>query len=54
MNLRTMFAAFVFGLTAPLAQAERTLEHEAVIAAPVADVWKAWTTNEGFASWAVA
>jgi len=36
------------------AHAGRTLEHDAVIAAPAADVWAAFTTSEGFASWAVA
>ncbi len=36
------------------ASADRTLEHQAVINAPVADVWNAFTTKEGFESWAVA
>jgi uncharacterized protein YndB with AHSA1/START domain len=35
------------------AYAERTLVHEAVVDAPVATVWDAWTTDEGFTSWAV-
>ena len=35
------------------AQAERTLVHEADIPAPVAEVWQAFTTAEGFMSWAV-
>ena len=34
--------------------ASRTLEHQATVDAPIADVWNAWTTDEGFASWAVA
>lgn len=37
-----------------LAHADRTLVNEAVINAPLADVWNAFTTNEGFESWAVA
>src|SRR5262245_21869116 len=36
------------------ALADRTLVAEATVSAPVAEVWKAYTTNEGFASWAVA
>ena len=36
------------------AQNQRTLEHQAVISAPVADVWKAFTTNEGAESWMVS
>jgi uncharacterized protein YndB with AHSA1/START domain len=39
-------------LTAPVAA--RTLEHEAIIDAPVADVWDAFTTKEGAESWVVA
>lgn len=31
--------------------AERTLRHEAILDAPVADVWRAWTTDEGIRSW---
>lgn len=31
----------------PLAAAERAIELEAVVAAPVAEVWRAWTTTEG-------
>jgi uncharacterized protein YndB with AHSA1/START domain len=42
----------VFLSTASVA-ADRTLVHEAVIAAPVAEVWDAFTTAEGFTSWAV-
>jgi len=45
----------ILAASAPLpAHADRTLVNEAVINAPVADVWNAFTTNEGFASWAVA
>ena len=29
---------------------ERAIQKEAVVAAPVAEVWKAWTTNEGIQS----
>jgi uncharacterized protein YndB with AHSA1/START domain len=32
----------------------RTLEHEAIIDAPVADVWDAFTTNDGAETWMVA
>jgi uncharacterized protein YndB with AHSA1/START domain len=41
-------------MNAPMALAGRTLVTEAVIAAPVADVWDAFTTARGFESWAVA
>lgn len=34
------------------ASGERTLCHEAVIAAPVGQVWELWATSEGLASWA--
>lgn len=34
--------------------ADRTLVNEAVINAPVAEVWEAFTTGKGFESWAVA
>jgi uncharacterized protein YndB with AHSA1/START domain len=45
----------LFALAVPTAAfADRTLEHEATVDAPVADVWDAFTTNEGFESWAVA
>jgi uncharacterized protein YndB with AHSA1/START domain len=33
--------------------AARTLEHEAIIPAPVADVWNSFATADGFMSWAV-
>jgi uncharacterized protein YndB with AHSA1/START domain len=36
------------------ALADRTLVHQATIPAPVADVWNAFPTSEGFESWAVA
>lgn len=49
-----MFAGFICSALTFAAIAERTLVHEAVIAAPVSEVWKAFTTSEGFASWAVA
>jgi len=42
----------MFACTASVS-ADRTLVHEAVIAAPVAEVWDAFTTAEGFQSWAV-
>jgi len=42
----------VTAITMPVL-ADRTLVHEAVIAAPVAQVWDAFTTAEGFQSWAV-
>lgn len=36
-----------------LATAEEPLVHSAVIAAPRAEVWKAWTTSEGIRKWMV-
>ena len=47
-------AALMMGVMTSSALADRTLVSEAVIAAPPADVWKAFTTSEGFESWAVA
>src|SRR5688572_19277220 len=48
-----LIAVLLFAAAAP-ARAERTLAHEAVINAPLSGVWSAFTTNEGFESWAVA
>ena len=45
--------AFLFGATT-LAHAGRTLVNEADIDATPSEVWRAWTTEEGFTSWAVA
>jgi uncharacterized protein YndB with AHSA1/START domain len=33
------------------APGERTLCHEAIVAAPVAEVWRLWSISEGLASW---
>lgn len=51
-----ILAALICSATACVSSAfaSRTLEHQATIDAPIADVWNAWTTDEGFASWAVA
>ena len=35
------------------AQASDAVVHEAIVNAPVDDVWKAWTTREGMESWMV-
>jgi uncharacterized protein YndB with AHSA1/START domain len=53
LALPIMIAIIACATTWP-AHAERTLVHETVVAAPVAEVWNAFTTSEGFASWAVA
>lgn len=37
----------------PSASSAPILTKEVTVAAPVADVWKAWTTNEGIAAWFV-
>jgi uncharacterized protein YndB with AHSA1/START domain len=50
----SIVVATVVASFAASALADRTLMHEAVINAPLADVWNAFTTNEGFESWAVA
>jgi uncharacterized protein YndB with AHSA1/START domain len=52
-SLRFAAVLAILSIVRP-AWAERTLTHEAVITAPVADVWNAFVTNEGFESWAVA
>lgn len=51
--LRLAFTLILLGV-AQSAAASRTLEHEAIIDASAATIWNAWTTSEGFASWAVA
>lgn len=52
-RLSTIVAYAIVCMTSS-AFAQRTLEHETIIDAPTAEVWAAWTTNEGFTSWAVA
>jgi uncharacterized protein YndB with AHSA1/START domain len=54
MKLSPLIPLVVLTLMARTAFASRTLEHQATIDAPIAEVWSAWTTNEGFTSWAVA
>lgn len=56
MNHRApaMCAAAAWVLSAAAAAADRTLEHQGVVEAPLAEVWAAFTTSDGFASWAVA
>jgi uncharacterized protein YndB with AHSA1/START domain len=51
-RMMTTTILFVLACNSPVF-AERMLVHEAVIAAPVAEVWDAFTTAEGFSSWAV-
>ena len=41
------FAMAVAAQTSSAQEAERALVKEITVAAPVADVWKAWTTSEG-------
>jgi len=42
-----------FATLASAAPQDRAIRKEVVVPAPVADVWKAWTTNEGMRSWLV-
>jgi uncharacterized protein YndB with AHSA1/START domain len=44
---RFMLTLAALALTAGAAHAERVLRAEVLVPAPVADVWAAWTTNEG-------
>lgn len=39
--------------TATATAGDRVLRHEAIVDAPIADVWEVWTTNEGIRSWMV-
>ncbi len=50
----TSFALLIawFGF-ANMVSADRKLVHETIVPAPIADVWAAFTTAEGFKSWAV-
>jgi uncharacterized protein YndB with AHSA1/START domain len=51
--MRPLFASLVvlvFTALAPAQQAEPTIHLEKVVKAKVDDVWKAWTTREGIAS----
>ena len=51
---RLMMACVVLGAFVGSAFAgDRVLEQEAVVDAPVAEVWEAWTTDEGIRSWMV-
>jgi uncharacterized protein YndB with AHSA1/START domain len=55
MRISRIAATIVaFCVTSNAALADRTLATEAVISAPITEVWAAFTTSEGFASWAVA
>lgn len=54
MQLRQLFVAFILVLLSRSAFADRTLEHDAVVAAPLAEVWSIWTTGEGFKTLGVA
>ncbi len=51
---QSIFACIVAFAAARAVHADRSLHCEAVINAPVADVWEAFTTGKGFESWAVA
>src|SRR5690242_9188211 len=53
-TFNSLLTALVIACAAAPARADRAMECSVVVAAPVADVWKAYTTNDGFASWAVA
>ena len=52
--MRTIAALLAFILVAACASAaaapERLIEKQGVVKAPIADVWKAWTTREGIRS----
>jgi len=52
--MRTIAALLAFILVAACASAaaapERMIEKQGVVKAPIADVWKAWTTREGIRS----
>jgi uncharacterized protein YndB with AHSA1/START domain len=53
MNRNRKWSALPLGLillTSPALASDRVLRTELTIAAPVADVWKAWTTDEGIAT----
>jgi uncharacterized protein YndB with AHSA1/START domain len=54
MNPSRLLACVLAWAASGSAHAQRTLEHQAVISAPVAEVWAAFTTSDGFESWAVA
>lgn len=52
--MRSLFAlmSLVIGLaTACATRAEEPMVIEGIVAAPVAEVWKAWTTKAGLESW---
>lgn len=49
----TPLAAQVENTSYTAADGSRVLRHEGVVDAPVADVWKAFTTTEGVTSWMV-
>lgn len=48
--MRTLLAIVLLVLASPAAAQERALNKEVVVAAPIAEVWKAWTTREGITS----
>ena len=49
--MRRLFVSIVFSMTAMTANArESAIELSVVVSAPVAEVWKAWTTSEGIVS----
>ncbi len=52
MNARALFAAVVSVAlcAAPAHAADRMLRAEVVVPAPVSEVWKAWTTDQGIES----
>jgi len=48
--LATLFAMLTALATSCAAAQERTIAKDVVVKAPAAEVWKAWTTNEGIQS----
>ncbi len=48
--MRILFTVALLVLASMAAAQERALNKEVVVAAPIADVWKAWTTREGITS----
>lgn len=51
MKLLTMISTVVFLVSAHHARAYDTVVTEGVVNAPVAEVWRAWTTTAGLEAW---
>jgi uncharacterized protein YndB with AHSA1/START domain len=52
-NVRVGVVVAAFVATSLAAQGSDAIVHDAVVNAPVEDVWKAWTTRAGMESWMV-